>query len=95
MGNQGSFRFGNEGNLLSASQGQPGTADEFPPLARGANMEIGLDRNSNSMSLGYPSQHAASGLHKGNGLLNALSANTRANDARSPPGIGAPRSLTA
>ncbi|KAG5997845.1 hypothetical protein E4U52_002708 [Claviceps spartinae] len=91
MGNQGSFRFGTEGNLLSASQGQPGTADEFPPLARGANMEIGLDRNSNSMSLGYPSQHAASGLHKGNGLLNALSANTRANDARSPPGIGLPR----
>ncbi|KAG5981108.1 hypothetical protein E4U55_003296 [Claviceps digitariae] len=89
--NQGSFRFGNEGNLLSASQGQPSTADEFPPLNRGGNGEIGSDRNQNLMSLGYGSQHGASGLHRGNGLLNALSANSRANDARSPPGIGLPR----
>lgn len=89
--NQGSLRFGNEGNLLTASQGQPSTADEFPPLNRGSNGEVGSDRNQNLMSLGYASQHGASGLHRGNGLLNALSANSRANDARSPPGIGAPR----
>ncbi|KAG6004252.1 hypothetical protein E4U54_000570 [Claviceps lovelessii] len=89
--NQGSLRFGNEGNLLTASQGQPSTADEFPPLNRGSNGEVGSDRNQNLMSLGYASQHGASGLHRGNGLLNALSANSRANDARSPPGIGLPR----
>ncbi|KAG6008364.1 hypothetical protein E4U21_004568 [Claviceps maximensis] len=89
--NQGSFRFGNEANLLSTSQGQPSTTDEFPPLNRGGNGEIGSDRNQNLMSLGYGSQHGVSGLHRGNGLLNALSANSRAMDARSPPGIGPPR----
>lgn len=87
---QSSFRFGNEGNPSSASQGQPGTADEFPPLNRGGHGEIGSDRNQNLAAIGLGSQHGASGVHRGNGLLNALSANSRANDARSPPGIGVP-----
>ncbi|QPG94854.1 hypothetical protein C2857_007154 [Epichloe festucae Fl1] len=89
--NQGSFRFGNQGNLSSASQGQPSTADDFPPLNRGSNGEIGSARSANLMSFAFGSQHGASGLHRGNGLLNALSANSRVNDARSPPGIGPPR----
>lgn len=93
--NQGSFRFGNQGNLSSASQGQPSTADDFPPLNRGSNGEIGSARSANLMSLAFGSQHGASGLHRGNGLLNALSANSRVNDARSPPGIGAPRPFIA
>ncbi|KAM5378737.1 hypothetical protein ACJZ2D_004373 [Fusarium nematophilum] len=93
---QGGFRFGNQGNLGQSSQAQSGSVDDFPPLNRTANGDIGSDRAANLMSsLGFGSQAGASGPvsnNRGNGLLNALSANSRANEARSPPGIGAPGS---
>ncbi|GJN80800.1 hypothetical protein PLIIFM63780_004330 [Purpureocillium lilacinum] len=44
-------------------------------------------------SQGFGPQAAGSGqgqAHRGNGLLNALSANSRANEARTPPGVGPP-----
>ncbi|KAG8425296.1 transcriptional regulator, variant 3 [Metarhizium acridum] len=84
---QTSFRFGNQGNMTTASQGQPSSVDDFPPLNRAGNGEIGSDRSGNLMSLAFGSQQGASGAQRGNGLLNALSANSRANDARSPPGV--------
>ncbi|KAF9773008.1 hypothetical protein IL306_009236 [Fusarium sp. DS 682] len=74
---QGGFRFGNQGNI---GQPQSSSVDDFPPL--------------NQTSNGFGSQAGAgpSASNRGNGLLNALSANSRANEARSPPGIGAPGS---
>lgn len=89
MSQHGSFRFGAQGT--STQQAQPTSVDDFPPLHRNGNGEIGAERMS---SLGFGSQ---AGLttgpvqsSRGNGLLNALSANGRASDARSPPGIGLP-----
>ncbi|KAF4437404.1 hypothetical protein F53441_13038 [Fusarium austroafricanum] len=90
---QGGFRFGNQGNI--GQQPQSSSVDEFPPLNQTSNGEMGSDRTANLMSsLGFGSQ-AGPGPSTGNrenGLLNALSANSRANEARSPPGIGAPGS---
>jgi CCR4-NOT transcription complex subunit 2 len=88
---QGSFRFGNQGNAAGqASQNQSAVTDEFPPLSRNANGDIGQERNSGLMSsLGFGSQPAGAAstmqaTRAGNGLLNALSANARAADTRSP-----------
>ncbi|KND93176.1 General negative regulator of transcription subunit 2 [Tolypocladium ophioglossoides CBS 100239] len=93
LSNQGSFRFGNQGNMSASSQGQPSSVDDFPPLSRAANGEIGSERGTNLMSsLGFGPQSTGSGhvqAHRGNGLLNALSANSRANETQSPPGAGA------
>lgn len=94
---QGSFRFGAQGNVGQSSQPQPGSVDEFPPLGRNANGEIGGERGSSLMSsLGFGSQGTAGaspsqGNRAGNGLLNALSANTRTAESRSP--VGAMRPL--
>ncbi|KAL2135988.1 hypothetical protein VTI74DRAFT_6037 [Chaetomium olivicolor] len=95
---QGSFRFGNQGNAAQAAQGQPGVTEEFPPLNRTANGEIGgQERGGNLMSsLGFGGQGAASGsaMHAnraGNGLLSALSATSRAADVRSPTAIARPQ----
>ncbi|KAH7328216.1 CobW/HypB/UreG, nucleotide-binding domain-containing protein [Stachybotrys elegans] len=90
---QGSFRFGNQGNMLPSSQIQPSSIDDFPPLNRTANGEIGSERGSNLMSsLGFGAQNgptpATAPSNRGNGLLNALSATSRANESRSPPGVG-------
>ena len=90
---QGSFRFGNQGSIGQPSQGQSSAADEFPPLNRNANGEIGQERGSSSLmsSLGFVSQSSASAPSQGgrvsNGLLSALSANARAAEARSPVGM--------
>ncbi|OAA47698.1 Cobalamin (vitamin B12) biosynthesis CobW-like protein [Metarhizium rileyi] len=84
---QASFRFGNQGNIAPASQGQSNSADDFPPLNRAGHGEIGSDRGTNLMSLAFGSQQGASGAQRGNGLLNALSANRRTNDVRSPLGV--------
>lgn len=74
--------------MASASQGQPSTVDDFPPLNRAGNGDIGSDRSANLIPSPFGSQQPASGSQRGNGLLNALSANSRANEARSPPGVG-------
>ncbi|KAI5463351.1 CobW/HypB/UreG, nucleotide-binding domain-containing protein [Mariannaea sp. PMI_226] len=92
---QGSFRFSGQGNMgVQSTQTQPGSIDDFPPLNRTANGEIGSERGTNLLSsLGFAPQSASTGStlsNRGNGLLNALSANTRASELRSPPGVGAP-----
>lgn len=95
---QSSFRFGNQGNMSGQpSQAQSGSVDDFPPLNRTANGEIASDRGANLLSsLGFGPQAGSSvpaPSNRGNGLLNALSANTRASEIRSPPGVGAPGEL--
>ncbi|KAL1879364.1 hypothetical protein VTK73DRAFT_7095 [Phialemonium thermophilum] len=90
---QGSFRFGNP----NVTQGQATAGDEFPPLGRNANGEIGQERASNLMaSLGLNTQGTVSSAsmpasRTGNGLLNALSANTRTADVRSPTAVTRPQ----
>ena len=88
----GSFRFGAQGGVASSTQqSRPTSVDDFPPLHRNGNGDIGSERMS---SLGFGSQGGSTTgpvqSSRGNGLLNALSANGRASEARSPPGIGVP-----
>jgi CCR4-NOT transcription complex subunit 2 len=95
--NQGAFRFGNQTNMSQSSQPQPNSIDEFPPLnnsLRNGDGEIGQERGSTLMStLGFGAQGNSAGslqgTRTGNGLLNALSANSRATDVRSPDGTSA------
>ncbi|KAK4197220.1 putative general negative regulator of transcription subunit [Triangularia verruculosa] len=88
---QSSFRFGNQGAVNQAPQG--GQADEFPPLNRPTNGEIGQERGSGLMSnIGFGQASAPSGgalltNRAGNGLLNALSATSRTGDVISPTSI--------
>ncbi|KAK3379914.1 hypothetical protein B0T24DRAFT_613451 [Lasiosphaeria ovina] len=96
--NQGSFRFGTQGSAAQTSQTQSSANDEFPPLNRNANGDIGgQDRTANLMSsLGFGSQTTTptSAIHTsraGNGLLNAVSANSRAAEARSPTSVVRPQ----
>jgi hypothetical protein len=93
--NQGAFRFGNQASMPQSAQPQPNSIDEFPPLnnsLRNADGDIGQERGSTLMStLGFGAQGNAAGgslqgTRAGNGLLNALSANSRTTDVRSPDG---------
>jgi CCR4-NOT transcription complex subunit 2 len=81
---QGGFRFGNQNAVGQASQSN--NVDEFPPLNRNANGEIGPDRGSNAMqNSGFSSQATGLGFgstnppqtSRNNGLLNALSGSSR------------------
>ncbi|KAK3390910.1 hypothetical protein B0H63DRAFT_466762 [Podospora didyma] len=97
---QSSFRFGNQGSSAQAPQARSSTAEEFPPLNQNANGELGgQDRAASLMSsLGFGPQvtTSTSAIHAnraGNGLLNAISANTRAVEARSPTSITRPQDL--
>ncbi|KAF9881815.1 not2 family protein [Colletotrichum karsti] len=91
---QGGFRYGNQNSTGAAAQAQSNPVDDFPPLNRNANGEIGGERGVNLMpSLGFNNQAggaaaAAAAMPPnrgaGNGLLNALSANSRPSDGRSP-----------
>lgn len=88
--NQGPFRFG-----AQPTQVQPNSVDDFPPLNRTSNGEIGSERGASLMSsLGFSPQNPGSSgplqNNGGNGLLNALTATNRANEVRSPPAIGTP-----
>ncbi|KAF4587331.1 General negative regulator of transcription subunit 2 [Ophiocordyceps camponoti-floridani] len=69
------------------------------PPNQAANGYLRSERTANMMSsLGFAPQSSSSAhvqANKGNGLLNALSANSRANEARSPPGGGASASSRA
>ncbi|KAH6607483.1 hypothetical protein Trco_003796 [Trichoderma cornu-damae] len=87
--NQGPFRFG-----AQPAQVQPNSIDDFPPLSRTSNGEIGSERGTNLMSsLGFgPQNPGSSGAiqnNGGNGLLNALTATNRANEARSSSAVSA------
>jgi CCR4-NOT transcription complex subunit 2 len=83
---QASFRFGSELTVGQSSQSQP-TSDEFPPLNRNINGEIGQDRTlGNLPSVGFGAQSRSSTFGGGlgasqnvrnNGLLNALSGSSR------------------
>ncbi|KAL9488486.1 hypothetical protein ACSS6W_000763 [Trichoderma asperelloides] len=85
-----------EGKIILIGRGvQPNSVDDFPPLNRTSNGEIGSERGGNVMSsIGFgPQNPGSSGPMQssgGNGLLNALTATSRANDVRSPPAIGTP-----
>lgn len=69
---QGSFRFGNQQQPQSAQQ--PSAVDDFPPLSR-ANGDMGFAAGQQGPN------------SRGNGLLNALSANNRTSETRTPPGL--------
>ncbi|KAI0204965.1 hypothetical protein F4808DRAFT_412776 [Astrocystis sublimbata] len=92
---QAAFRFGNQAGMSQSSQPQPSSIDDFPPLnnsLRNGEGEIGQERTSNLMStLGFGAQGNSAGgplqgAGAGNGLLNALSANSRTSDVHSPEG---------
>lgn len=93
---QNAFRFNSQGNTQQPpSQAPPSSVDDFPPLNRRTNGEIGSERGVGLMSsLGFGSQNAGQGgpapPARGNGLLNALSANHRTNEARGPAGLASP-----
>lgn len=90
---QNSFRFGSQASIGQPQQPQAGGGDEFPPLNRNGNGDIGQERvaglmsgmNLGSQGVVAPSPVQARGA--GNGLLNAVTANTRASEARSPVGM--------
>jgi CCR4-NOT transcription complex subunit 2 len=93
---QAAFRFGNQGSILPQQPHvPPSSIDDFPPLNGTANGEPPSERSSNLMStLGFaPPNGQGSGPvqpNRGNGLLNALSANSRTSEPRASPGDGAP-----
>lgn len=93
---QGAFRFGGQ-SAVGQPQGNP--SDEFPPLSRNTNGEIGQDRASGLMQ-SFNSTQNNSGFGSGlggnlgggsNGLLNALSSSSRA--AANQTGATSPRSV--
>ncbi len=83
---QASFRFGSELTVGQTSQSQT-NSDEFPPLNRNINGEIGQDRTLGHLSsVGFGVQSRSSAFGGGlaashnvrnNGLLNALSGSNR------------------
>lgn len=80
----GSLRFGNQ----AGQQAPPTSVDDFPPLNRTVN---GEERSASLMSsLGLSAQGTSTtgSGNRGNGLLNALSANNRANEPRPQPSAG-------
>ncbi|OLN88046.1 General negative regulator of transcription subunit 2 [Colletotrichum chlorophyti] len=98
---QGGFRFGGQNSAGPTAQTPSNPVDDFPPLNRNANGEIGAERGINLMpSLGFGNQASSSSAPipqsrvAGNGLLNALSANSRSSDGRSPDSSGQDQSRT-
>lgn len=82
--NQSGFRFGNQSAIGQSSQSH--NADEFPPLSRNANGDMGQDRSSNMIqNVGFGAQSSGAGFGstnptqqtRNNGLLNALSGSNR------------------
>ncbi|KAK4176700.1 putative general negative regulator of transcription subunit [Triangularia setosa] len=91
---QSSFRFGNQGAGNQVPQG--GQVDEFPPLNRPTNGEVGGQERGLMSNIGFGQGGAPSGgtLHTnraGNGLLNALSATSRTGEVISPTSIQRPQ----
>ena len=96
-GSQGGFRFGAQNAVGQSSQ--PNPVDEFPPLNRNANGEIGQDRLI--QNVGFGSQSNDSGFDapirngeriiRNNGLLAAVMGSSRNNSTnerrRASPGI--------
>lgn len=90
---QNSFRFGSQASIGQPQQAQASGGDEFPPLNRNVNGDIGQERvpglitGLNLGSQGAVVSPPAQARGPGNGLLNAVTANTRASEARSPIGM--------
>lgn len=91
---QNSFRYGSQASMGQPQQPQPTGGEEFPPLAR--NGEIGQERSANLASamsnLSFAPQSAVASSsaqpgRSGNGLLNAVTAQARTAEARSPVGV--------
>ncbi|KAJ2979439.1 hypothetical protein NQ176_g3250 [Zarea fungicola] len=75
----GSLRFGNP----TGQQVTPSSVDDFPPLNRTVNGEERSASLMSSLGLSAQATSPSSGSgNRGNGLLNALSANNRANEPR-------------
>jgi CCR4-NOT transcription complex subunit 2 len=92
---QGTFRFGTQNAVGQASQAN-NSSDDFPPLSRNANGDIGQDRNSNlPQNFGFGGQ--ANGLGAANstrnGLLNVLNVNRNASHRVASPGSLSGQSL--
>lgn len=94
LSSQNSFRFGSQASIGPSQQpAQPNGGEEFPPLGRNGNGEIGQERRESIMAgLGFGLQGAvasssAQGSRSGNGLLNAVTASARTSEARSPVGM--------
>lgn len=85
---QNSFRFGSQASIGQPPQPQPSGGDDYPPLNRNGNGEIGQERSTNLMAgLGFGSQAPGGQANRsGNGLLNAVTASTRTSEVRSPVG---------
>lgn len=85
---QSGFRFGGQNAVGQSSQPQESAAEEFPPLNRNANGEIGKDRNLGSLqspgfgappsTLGFPAGSSTAQASRSNGLLNAVNTGNRA-----------------
>lgn len=92
LSSQNSFRFGSQASIGQSQQTQPSGGEEFPPLNRNGNGEIGQERNASLMGgLGFGSSSAvasssAQASRSGNGLLNAVTASARTSEVRSPVG---------
>jgi CCR4-NOT transcription complex subunit 2 len=90
---QASFRFGSQTAVGQSSQSQSNNSDEFPPLNRNINGEIGQDRTLGLLpNVGFGAQSSGSTFGGGlggsqnvrnNGLLNALSGSGRATSTAS------------
>jgi hypothetical protein len=83
---QGGFRFGGQNPVGQSSQSQENTTDDFPPLSRNVNGDIGQDRlgllqnvgfGGQSSNLGFGAGIGGSHTNRNNGLLNALSSSSR------------------
>lgn len=91
---QGGFRFGGQNAVGQSSQSN--ATDEFPPLNRNANGDIGQDRLQNlgfgasSNGIGFGSVQPSQPT-RNNGLLNALSGSSRVS---SGPRVASPASLS-
>lgn len=94
ISSQNSFRFGSQASIGPSQQPpQPSGGEEFPPLNRNGNGEIGQERRESLMAgLGFGPQGtvaspSAQASRSGNSLLNAVTASARTSEVRSPVGM--------
>jgi hypothetical protein len=93
-GAQAGMRFGNQGSVAQA-HGQVPVPDDFPPLNRATNGDVGGQERGVMSNIGFGAQNVAPGSgvqnRANNGLLNALSATSRAGDTRPQAAIARPQ----
>lgn len=84
---QAGFRFGGQNPVGQSTQPQENASEEFPPLNRNVNGEIGQDRSLGSLqnsgfgvpssTLGFPGGIGGPQTARSNGLLNAVNTGNR------------------